>query len=76
MARRRGETGRKKIKRAGHDFSFFPSSPACLIFSIASIFIGKTSGNLCGGERLEKYEPCVDGGTYWFKNKFTSLKTS
>ena len=71
-----GRLGERKIKRTGHAFSFFPPFPARFLFSIAAIFIGITSGSLCGGERLEKYKPCVDGGTYWFKNKFTSLKTS
>ena len=58
-----GGWGERKRERAGHDrkgkkrrevpaFSLFPSSPArFLIFPIIAIFIGITSGSLCGGER-------------------------
>ena len=58
-----GGGGERKRECAGHDrkgkkrrevpaFSLFPSSPArFLIFPIIAIFIGITSGSLCGGER-------------------------
>ena len=76
MRRSRGETGGKKNEARGARFFPLPLVPRALSFSIAAIFIGITSGSLYAGERLEKYKPCADGGTYWFKNKFTSLKTS
>ena len=45
-----GRLGERKIKRTGHAFSFFPPFPARFLFSIAAVFIGITSGSLCGGE--------------------------
>ena len=35
--------------------SFFPSSPACLLFFIIAIFGGIPSGSLCGGEAESSY---------------------
>ena len=75
LCRSRGETGRKKNKARGARFSLFQSSPARFLFSTAAIFIGITSGSLYGRERLEKYKPSADGGTYWFKNKFDICDT-
>ena len=71
-----GRLGERKIKRAGHAFPSSNRPPRAFFFRLAAaIFIGITSGSLYGRERLEKYKPSADGGTYWFKNKFDICDT-